>query len=203
MSKREIIHRVLNNKKPQYVPWSFSFTKEALEKLKKQLNDSNIEDYLDNHFLELGNAIGFFNEIDENLYQDVFGVIWDRRVDNHVLKEPTLQNYEFPDPCDERFFKNIPSKIKIFSDRFRVFQIGFSLYERAWSLRGMERLLMDFYEYPSFVHNLFNTIADYNIEQIKVALKYDIDAIYFGDDWGHQTGLQMGPDLWKKFIYPV
>jgi uroporphyrinogen decarboxylase len=50
---------------------------------------------------------------------------------------------------------------------------------------------------------LLNTIADYNIAQTKEALKYDIDAVYFGDDWGQQRGLQMGPKLWRQFIYPV
>lgn len=34
------------------------------------------------------------------------------------------------------------------------------------------------------------------------ALKYDIDAIHFGNDWGQQHGLLMGPDLWSEFIYP-
>jgi uroporphyrinogen decarboxylase len=33
-------------------------------------------------------------------------------------------------------------------------------------------------------------------------MKYDIDAVYFGDDWGQQTGLQMGPRLWRQFIWP-
>ena len=47
-----------------------------------------------------------------------------------------------------------PAKIARFPDRFRVFQIGFSLYERAWTLRGMENLMMDFYDHPQFVHEL-------------------------------------------------
>ena len=38
---------------------------------------------------------------------------------------------------------------------------------------------------------------------VKQALKYDIDAVYYGDDWGMQRGLQMGPVMWHKFIYPV
>jgi uroporphyrinogen decarboxylase len=64
-------------------------------------------------------------------------------------------------------------------------------------------LLMDFYDHPAFVRELLNTIADYNIAQIGEALKYDIDAVYFGDDWGQQRGLQMGPKLWREFIFPV
>jgi uroporphyrinogen decarboxylase len=33
-------------------------------------------------------------------------------------------------------------------------------------------------------------------------MKYDIDAVYFGDDWGQQHGLIMGYETWKEFIYP-
>ena len=62
---------------------------------------------------------------------------------------------------------------------------------------------MDFYDHPGFVRELLNTIADYNITQAQQAMKYDIDAVYFGDDWGQQHGLQMGPKLWREFIYPA
>lgn len=89
-----------------------------------------------------------------------------------------------------------------YPDRFRIYYLGFSLYERAWTLRGMENLMMDFYDHPDFVHELLGRIADYNIAQIQEALKYDIDAVYFGDDWGQQRGLQMGPACWKEFVYP-
>jgi uroporphyrinogen decarboxylase len=137
-------------------------------------------------------------------------VVWDRSIDkdignvaNQVLPEPTLQNYTFPDPLDARFFADIPDRLARYGDRFRVFQIGFSLYERAWTMRGMTTLMEDFYDNPGFVHELFNAIADYNIAQVQRAVQYDIDAIYFGDDWGQQHSLQMGPRLWRKFIYPA
>jgi uroporphyrinogen decarboxylase len=66
----------------------------------------------------------------------------------------------------------------------------------------METLMMDFIEHPDFVHDLFTKIADYNIVQVKHAITYDIDAIYFGDDWGQQHGLVMGPTFWREFILP-
>ena len=50
---------------------------------------------------------------------------------------------------------------------------------------------------------LLATIAEYNIAQIRQALTYDIDAVYLGDDWGMQRGLQMGPRLWREYILPV
>jgi uroporphyrinogen decarboxylase len=210
MNKRQVIHTVLTGQTPPYVPWSCGFTREARTKLEEHFSPLDLEETLQNHLLKLGSDIGFFNDLGANLVQDVFGVVWDRSIDKDignvigcVLPEPSMQHYSFPDPLDLRFFKDIPARIARYDDRFRVFQIGFSLYERAWTLRGMQNLLMDFHEHPGFVHELLGTIADYNIAQIQQALKYDIDAVYFGDDWGQQRGLQMGPKIWHQFIYPV
>ena len=63
--------------------------------------------------------------------------------------------------------------------------------------------MMDFYDNPGFVRELLETIAEYNIAQVRRALGFDIDAVYFGDDWGAQHGLQMGPAQWRSFILPV
>lgn len=210
MTKREVVQRALEFKDIPYVPWSFRFTKEAKEILEEHLGDEDPEEFVQNHFIELGSDIGFFEEVGEDLFKDVFGVIWDRSIDKDIgnvkgslLEEPTLEGYSFPDPLDQRFFEDIPGKLEKYGDRFRVFCIGFSLYERAWALRGMENLLMDFIMNPEFVKELMHAIADYNIAQVREALKYDIDAVYFGDDWGQQVGLIMGYDVWKEFMYPA
>ncbi len=210
MTKREIVKQVLDGKRPPYVPWSFGFTQEAKAKLRDHYGAVDLESVLDNHLLKLGSDIGFFQDLGDDHVRDVFGVVWDRRVDKDigipegaVLSEPTLAGYTFPDPLDPRFFADIPAKFQAYPDRFRVFQIGFSLYERAWTLRGMQNLMLDFYDHPGFVADLLNAIADYNIAQVRQALEYDIDAVYFGDDWGQQRGLQMGGKFWRQFIKPV
>lgn len=164
---------------------------------------------LGNHILQLGSDIGFFEHLGGDLYQDVFKVVWDRSIDKDigdvksiVLPEPTLEGYTFPNPLDPRFCKYRVGNRELSFDMFRCFQIGFSLYERAWTMRGMENLLMDFIINPDFVHQLLDAICDYNLAQVDKALEYDIDAVYFGDDWGQQKGLIMGYDIWKEFIYP-
>lgn len=209
MTKREVVRAVLEGKKPPYVPWSFKFTQEPKELLQEYYGVEDLDVPLGNHILNLGNDYGFFDYLGNNLYQDVFKVIWDRSVDKDIgdvkgclLSEPTLKDYTFPDPHDPRFYDNIESEIEKKPDLFRCFQIGFSLYERAWTLRGIENLLMDFYINPGFVHELLDAICDYNLAQVDKALEYDIDAVYFGDDWGQQVGLIMGYDLWREFIYP-
>ncbi len=211
MTKRDIIRIVLDGERPPYVPWSFSFTVEAKDKFTAHYGtETDLMDTLGNHLLQLGSDIGFFEDIGDDCFQDVFGVVWDRSIDKDignpkgtVLSEPTLDGYTLPDPHEERFFEDIPGKIERYGDRFRVFQLGFSLFERAWSLRGMENLMMDFYDHPDFVHELLGAITDYNIAQVTKAIEnYDIDGVYFGDDWGQQHGLLMGPGPWHKFLYP-
>ena len=210
MRKRDVVKLALNFKTPPYVPWNFHFTEEAKQKLIHHYRTDEFEQFIHNHFVGFGNQDGFYTAVGDNCVKDYFGVIWDRSIDkdigalaNCVLPEPTLKKYQFPDPLNPILYTDIEPKINKFRDRFRVFEIGFSLWERAWLMRGMENLMMDFFDFPDFVHELLNSIADYNITQIHEALKYDIDCIYFGDDWGQQRGLQMGPDLWYEFIFPV
>jgi len=209
MNKRQVVKLAIKGREVPYVPWHCNFTVEAADKLQKHFGQDDLERVLDNHFVKLGSDIGFFTDLGNDRLRDMFGVVWDRSVDKDIgvvegciLPEPTIRGYDFPDPLNSRFFADIPGKLSRYADCFRVFQIGFSLYERAWTLRGMENLMMDFLDHPDFVRHLLRSIADYNIAHFTEALKYDIDAVYFGDDWGQQTGLQMGPRLWREFIFP-
>ncbi len=208
MNKREIVKTVLSGQPAPYVPWSLAFTYEARQKLIGHFGE-NLEAELDNHLLGLGSPVDFFEHIGNERYRDYFGVVWNRSedkdigiVEGQVLPEPSMSGYSLPDPTPESFFAQIPEKIENVPDKYRVFSIGFSLFERAWTLRGMEDLLMDMVITPGFVHDLLRQIADFNIAQAEKAMQYDIDAVYFGDDWGQQHGLIMGPELWHEFIYP-
>jgi uroporphyrinogen decarboxylase len=212
MTRREVVRSVLEHRRPPYVPWSFGFTLEAREKLEAHFGRSGSEELrelLGDHLIRLGSEMGVSEPAGEGRVRDVFGVVWDRRIDKDignvegcVLERPTLRGYRFPDPLDSRYFQDIPEKLRRYGERFRVFEIGFSLWERAWTLRGFTNLFLDFYDHPAFVRDLLGSIADWNITQLRHALDFDIDAVLFGDDWGQQRGLQMGPRLWGEFILP-
>jgi uroporphyrinogen decarboxylase len=133
--------------------------------------------------------------------------VWDRTVDKDIgttceypLAEPRLEGYRFPalqEPAQE-----FRSALEANRDKAIQFDIGFSLFERAWTLRGMERLLMDFIERPDFAHQLLDAICEHNLGLIEWGLQFNPDLVYFGDDWGQQHGLIMGPRLWREFIKP-
>jgi len=208
MTKREIVRRTLEWKRPPYVPWNIGLTHEARKMLLSHFGtEQALEANMGNHFATFGNGVGYFTDIGEDRFRDHFGVIWDRSYDKDigsveglVLPDASLRDFTLPDPDDPVLYEGMETAVD--SDLFCVFAIGFSLFERAWTLRGMENLLVDFIENPTFVHDLFTSIADYNVAVATKAASFGVDAVYFGDDWGQQSGLIMGPIIWREFIKP-
>lgn len=50
--------------------------------------------------------------------------------------------------------QRIRDQAAAYPDRFRGYSLGWGFFERAWTLRGMDKLLMDMVERPRFVHEL-------------------------------------------------
>jgi uroporphyrinogen decarboxylase len=113
-----------------------------------------------------------------------------------------LAGYTFPNPRDPSRYEGLAQFVAAHADRFRYVSIGFSLFERAWTLRGMTDLMVDMLEAPEFVNELFDAIAAFDRGILEEVLRYDIDAVRFGDDWGQQRGLLFGAPLWRRFVKP-
>jgi uroporphyrinogen decarboxylase len=143
-------------------------------------------------------------------FPDDFGVVWNRTgidkdigvVEEILIKEPDLNGYTFPEMNSQEIHKMYRTLMKNGNDTFKIGRISLSMYERAWSLRGIENLLSDMILHPSFVEELLEAICAFNMQIVEIGLSYDVDGFYFGDDWGQQKGMIMGPKLWRKFIKP-
>jgi uroporphyrinogen decarboxylase len=201
----------LAHQQPDRIPYHFEYTKPARAKLETYFNSQNLDDILDNHLVRYraSRQLRIGADIRPGFWQDDFGVVWNQTVDKDIgvveeypLKTRTLKGYQFPDAHAAYRFAALPSFIADHPHRFRFASLGFSLYERAWSLRGMEQLLVDMLEAPEFVGQLFDAIIEFDLGVIEELVKYDIDAVLFGDDWGQQNGLIFGTRLWRKFIKP-
>jgi uroporphyrinogen decarboxylase len=182
----------------------------TFEKLKAHFGTENLDEMLGNHLAKYrARPADALVEIRPGYWRDEFGVVWNRTVDkdigvveDYLLKERSLAGYRFPDPKDPRRYACLPAFIAVNQRRFRYLSIAYSLFERAWSLRGMEALMVDMLEAPEFVDALLDAIADFQCGILEEALRYDIDAVMFGDDWGQQNGLLFGRRLWRRFIKP-
>ena len=211
LQKRDVVRLVLEGKRPPYVPWSMGFTKEAREKLQQHYDCDDIEEPLQNHLLKLGSDIGFFDDLGDHRVRDVFGVVWDRtHRQGHRQLSTAACCPSRPWPATGFPILSIRVSSPTSRRKSTAFPTAFASSSSAFlSTSGPGRcaawptLMTDFHDHPQFVHELLGRIANYNIAQVREALKYDIDAVYFGDDWGQQHGLQMGPRLWRLFLRPV
>lgn len=210
MTKREIVIEALAFCRPPYVPWAWDMTVECAERMREHLGADDLEGFVDSHFLDLGAGIGRFEAVDANHVRDLYGVVWDRTVDKDIgtpvewpIKTPAdLAGYDWPDAGDESWYADIPPRLAAHPDRFSRYMLGFSLYERAWTMRGMADLLMDMVQRPEFVEELLDAIVEHDLQQVHRALRFGVDAVYFGDDYGMQTGLIMGIEHWRHFMKP-
>jgi uroporphyrinogen decarboxylase len=207
---RERVWQAIRHRQPDRTPWQFDATIPTADKLKAHFGTDNLDDALGNHLAKYrARPPDALLEVRPGFWRDEFGVVWNRTVDkdigvveNYLLKERTLAGYRFPDPSDPRRYAGLPAFIAANQHRFRYVSIAYSLFERAWSLRGMEPLMVDMLEAPAFVDELLEAVADFQCGILEESLRYDIDAVMFGDDWGQQNGLLFGLRHWRRFIKP-
>ena len=67
---------------------------------------------------------------------------------------------------------------------------------------GMEECLYAMVAAPEQLDTLMEQICAYDEKVVDILLEYDVDGVYFGDDWGQQKGLIMGAPYWRRFVKP-
>ncbi len=210
MNNKERVLASIAHRRPDRIPYSVSFTQKAWQKMVAYSGGPDFTKALDNCFLTLGTSPrDAWREVAPDIWSDEFGVQWNRSVDkdigvvcNTLVTPENADAFPLPDPADPSRYEQFPSLIAKHPGQFVMADIGFSLFERAWTLAGMEAILMGMAAHPEFVHRLLDRIMDYNLQIIERACAFPVDAMRFGDDWGQQTGLIMGPTLWREFIKP-
>ncbi len=210
MTRKERVIKALNHSQPDICPYDIGFTLPAAGKMAAYYGDGNFEREIGGHIaMREPTPPEAWVEIEPGYWRDQFGVVWNRTVDRDignpdaaVLASGNLDDVKFPDPHDPTRYEGLAGLCEERADDFLVGSIGFSLFERAWTLRGMEQLLIDMVTDAAFVEALFERITDWNLAVIDHMCELPIDAVHTGDDWGQQRGLIMGPDCWRRFIKP-
>ena len=130
---------------------------------------------------------GFYNEIGENPL--AYATIDD------------LLKVRVPDAARDQRYEEIASLVSEFGKDFAIMiDMSCTIFELAWYLRGMDRLLMDMVLNSRFVEILMDRILEFYIPAGKRIAGMGVDIIWTGDDVGMQTGMIMSPELFRKYI---
>jgi uroporphyrinogen decarboxylase len=205
MTPKQRVYAALDHREADIVPYNLPMSPEAQEKLRALRGEEAMQGIV-NHFLGAGIDVMRKAREEGDTFEDLFGTVWRQGNIFHVLRaplpQPTLDGYQFPDLTRPELYAHLPKVCADYSDRFIFSGVGMAFFERAWALRGMQEILIDLVQHPRFVEQLLDRLMELHFVVIDHISQHPIDAVYFGDDFGQQRGLIMGPHHWRRYLKP-
>lgn len=214
MTPREKVVELLEGRSVSSIPYNFNMTQKMQDKMAAYYNVDVqfIEDYIGNCFLYIAPQAheDFEVVVKDNAYVDEFGIKLDTVGSYHigefgVLDQPLkgkseVGDYKFPNFPEGNRYRNVEQKIAQHPDRYALFRtVG--LFDNTWHVTGFEDLLMQMGANSPYSKKMLDMSMDYIMAQIDTLPSY-IDGVRFLEDWGHQAGLLMSPDMWRKILKP-
>jgi uroporphyrinogen decarboxylase len=211
MQLRQCVLDAIRHRDVRPVPYTLGFEGDVAERVDAHYGSQAWRQRLTPYMVGVAAVQTDIREpISDTHVRDGYGGIWrtDRRpfyLEQPPLTKPSFQGYDFPKP--ERFLRpewreRAVKTCAEHPDQFRVGHLGWGLFERSWNLRGFENILMDAIDEPAFFEEVLDRLTELYLAFVKYTVELPIDAILFGDDWGDQRGVILGPDRWRQFIKP-
>ena len=211
MKPREIILDQIGHRETSPVPFTLGFEGDVAERLDGHYGNSQWRQQLTPYMTSVSAVETLAREIiDDTKVRDLYGAVWrlDRRpwhLEQPPLAEPSLEGYTFPEP--ERFFRpewkeRARKTCEENGDSFLMAGLGWGLFEVSWNLRGFENVMMDTVAEPDFYEELLDRLTELYLAFVEYTADLPVDAIMFGDDWGDQRGVIIGPERWRRFFKP-
>jgi uroporphyrinogen decarboxylase len=214
LTRRDQVIAQIQHRETEHIPYTLGdFEGDVAERLDAYYGSPAWRNLLDSalRFIPSCASTVLFMD-DKALVQttDLYGTSWKLNprpfhMIEPAIKSPSMAGYLFPD-LEQVFtpgWKDEPLKaIHSLNDHFLITGFAWGLFERSWTLRGFDNMLMDAAAEPDFYDELVEAISNHQIEILHYLLQLPVDGIMFSDDWGYQKGILLGAGRWRKFIKP-
>ncbi len=211
MTNRERMRRALNHEPVDRIPTQVNYTQAMGQRMAEHLGVAadELPYRLGNHLLRVDIAHKQRRSEDGRIAFDWWGVGFDTEQEGYfaaihpLAASKDLDAYAWPDPHAPNLLDGAARAIM--DDRGQHFvapNLGFALFERAWSLRGFDTFLLDMALDPGFAEGLLERITRIQLVLIQRFLELGVDGGYFGDDYGSQANLLFSPRMWRSLIKP-
>lgn len=231
MNHRERILAALNRERPDRCPMQISFTPEFATRLRRDMrlegegvhnphgggNPYDLEIALDQDMLltSVGWANSYYHE--GMAYTDEWGIGWSRveystpfgvgsytEITGHPLADDdAVSRYLPPDPHRPELYEESAKTIAAYGDEYWIVGVTVTtIFECAWALRGLSRLLEDFVADPDVAEAILDIPYRYHLAAARRLTEMGVDMIWIGDDVGAQNAMMISPAHWRKFLKP-
>jgi uroporphyrinogen decarboxylase len=114
-----------------------------------------------------------------------------------------IENFRFPIVDAPGRFRFAQETIARYGTDFGIIgDLECSIFEISWYLVGLEKLLMDMAMEKPYVDALFDKATEISTQTGLRLIDCGVDMIWCGDDFGTQTGLLIGPDMFDRYFTP-
>ncbi len=150
-------------------------------------------------------------------YLDEWGIEWETgscdtrngtanyvRIVSHPLADAqALASFEPPDPLRPELYQNPTRTVERFkNDYFIVGVIPATVFETAWALRGLERLLVDMKLNPALAEKLLDIPLEYHLKVATRLVELGVDMVLLADDVGGEDRMLISPGMWRHYLKP-
>lgn len=228
---RDRVAAALRHEQPARCPFQATFTPEFAARLRADLelgdgHAHNPHGGGNSHELELAigedvllTSVGWANCYYQQggSYVDEWGVGWrsvpyttpfgvghytEPRI--HPLADrAALAAYRPPNPDRDELYRDAAETIACHGATHWITGVTVTtIFETAWALRGLERLMMDMIEDPTLAEAILEIPYRYHRAAAERLTRMGVDMIWLGDDIGQQNGMLMSPRHWRRFLRP-
>jgi uroporphyrinogen decarboxylase len=211
MTHKERMRRALAHEPIDRIPSQVNYTTRMGARLAAHLGvaTADLPERLDNHLLRVDIHYAHRYSADGRVAFDWWGAGWSTEQEGYYLEQAPLgtcrdlDSIPWPNADDPRLLDAARAAVDADSGaHFVVPNFGFSLFERAWALRGLENFLADTALDPVYACELLDRITATQEAVVRRFVAMGVDGGYFGDDYGGQKGLLISPRAWRMLVKP-
>jgi uroporphyrinogen decarboxylase len=205
------MRRALRREPVDTLPTQSNYTSAMGKRLAEHfgIEVEQLPERLGNHLLRVDLSFEKPVRRDGAVEYDWWGAGWNTRTEGYwhafapLANTFDLDNYPWPDPDEPNLLADAGQAIEREGpDYFVAPNLGMCLFERAWSLRGFDALMMDMADRPDWVADLLDRIAEIQIRLARRYVAAGVDGGYFGDDYGAQRSMLFSPRMWRTLVKP-
>lgn len=230
MNPRERVLTTLNRRQPDRVPRTLALTPAMLEEFRRRTGADDPAEHFDFEVRHVGigptrlpvdaaapRFVPFLGELPPNSWINEWGIgqvpgsMYHFTDYIHPLRNATsaqdILRYPFPDVTAAYRYEGLAEQVQAWHERGYAVASGIphfsgTLFECAWILTGMEKLLSDLLLNPDLAATLLDWLTQSAIESATRLAHAGIDILTTGDDVGTQRGMMMSPQVWRRWFKP-